>query len=84
MTHTRITHYVQVRFDNTINDVGYGWDPREGIFSTYYPGLYVFSWTGVSPSNSQFRLTLMKNGREIAHAWSEEHGYQVHTYKNVR
>ena len=42
----------------------------------YYPGLYVFSWSGVSPQSSSFRLALVLNGREIAFVWAEQNGYQ--------
>ena len=48
------------------------------LLQCYYPGLYVFSWSGVSPRSSSFRLALVKNGREIpAAAWAEKNGYQT-------
>ena len=38
--------------------------------------MYFFSWSGVSPNNSQLRLALTKNGLEIAFSWSEINGYE--------
>ena len=66
----------EIKFERTLTDVGYGWDPKTSRFVAYAPGLYVFAWSAVSPSYSEFRLSLMKNGREVAHAWSEKSGYQ--------
>ena len=66
----------RVRFERTLTDVGYGWDEANSQFVCYHAGAYVFSWSAVSPRNSQFRLSLLKNSREYAHSWGEEGGYQ--------
>ncbi|TRY79514.1 hypothetical protein TCAL_09334 [Tigriopus californicus] len=65
-----------VKFDRTITDLGYGWDSNSGEFKAYYSGAYVFSWSGVSPSSNNFRLTLMKNGLEVGQIWGDRIGYQ--------
>ena len=39
------------------------------------PGVYVFSWSAVSPSGSETRVSLFKDGREAgAHTWSDVKG----------
>jgi len=66
-----------ISFERTITDVGYGWNPRDSYFECYYPGTYVFSWSAVSPSNSETRLSLYENGRETGHhVWADRNGYQ--------
>ena len=45
----------QVKFDDVVTNVGSGFDSYNGRFDCPEAGLYVFSWAGVSPSNSQFR-----------------------------
>ena len=45
--------------------------------SCYYPGTYVFTWTAVSPRDSETRLSLFESGRETGHhLWSDRNGYQ--------
>eukprot|EP00095_Tigriopus_kingsejongensis_P008044 snap_masked-scaffold201_size263271-processed-gene-1.3 protein:Tk08044 transcript:snap_masked-scaffold201_size263271-processed-gene-1.3-mRNA-1 annotation:"hypothetical protein DAPPUDRAFT_331010" len=80
-TATRASRYsldtnAKVRFERTITDIGYGWDANSGEFKTYFPGVYVFTWSGVSPKFTNFRLTLMKNGYEVGQTWGEQTGYQ--------
>lgn len=66
-----------IRFERTITDVGYGWNPSDSYFECYFPGTYVFSWSAVSPSNSETRLSLYENGRETGHhVWADRNGYQ--------
>jgi len=66
-----------IRFERTITDVGYGWNPKESYFECHYPGTYVFSWSAVSPSNSETRVSLYENGRETGHhVWADRSGYQ--------
>ena len=45
----------QVKFDDVVTNVGFGFDSYNGHFDSPEAGVYVFSWSGVSPSNSQFR-----------------------------
>lgn len=45
----------QVRFDYTLTDVGYGWYPDRSEFVCYYPGIYFFSFSALSPQNRQFK-----------------------------
>ncbi len=45
----------QVRFDFTVTDVGYGWLADRSEFSCYYPGLYYFTFNGLSSQNRQFK-----------------------------
>ena len=59
-----------------MTEVGYGWNARQGEFECYYPGVYVFAWTAVSPSGSEARVSLFKNGVEEGHTWSDSRGYQ--------
>jgi len=67
----------RVRFENTITDIGYGWNKAESYFDCYYPGTYVFTWTAVSPRDSETRLSLFESGRETGHhLWSDRNGYQ--------
>ena len=66
----------RIRFERTLTSVGAGWDENDSQFVCYHAGTYVFSWSAVGPRNSQFRVTLLKNSREYAHAWGEEDGYQ--------
>merc|ERR1712165_626857 len=67
----------QIRFERTVTDVGYGWNSRESYFECYYPGTYVFSWSVVSPSNEETRVSLYKDGRETGHhVWGDRNGYQ--------
>lgn len=66
-----------MRFERTITDVGYGWNPTESYFECYYPGTYVFTWSIVSPSNEETRVSLYENGRETGHhVWGDRNGYQ--------
>jgi len=66
-----------IRFERTITDVGYGWNPNDSYFECNYPGTYVFSWSAVSPSNSETRISLYENGRETGHhVWADRSGYQ--------
>ena len=74
--YTRSTGSSNIVFDRTLTDVGYGWKPQQGVFEAYNPGLYVFSWSSVSPSGSEARVSLFKNGQEEAHSWSDSKGYQ--------
>jgi len=67
----------RIRFERTITDVGYGWNPSDSYFECYYPGTYVFSWSVVSPSNEETRVSLYENGRETGHhVWGDRNGYQ--------
>ena len=67
----------QIRFERTITDVGYGWNSRDSYFECYYPGTYVFTWSVVSPSNEETRVSLYENGRETGHhVWGDRNGYQ--------
>ncbi len=66
----------QVRFEDVVTNVGYGFDAYGGRFEAPSDGLYVFSWSGVAPSQSQFRLSLSLNGRQMAHSWGDTSGYQ--------
>ena len=67
----------QIRFERTVTDVGYGWNTRESYFECYYPGTYVFTWSVVSPSNEETRVSLYENGRETGHhVWGDRNGYQ--------
>merc|ERR1712038_106519 len=67
----------QIRFERTVTDVGYGWNSRDSYFECYYPGIYVFSWSVVSPSNEETRVSLYENGRETGHhVWGDRNGYQ--------
>ena len=52
------TDVTQVRFDNTITDVGYGWYPDRSEFVCYYPGLYFFTFSGLSTQTRQFKSVL--------------------------
>lgn len=45
----------QVRFDFTLTDVGYGWYPDRSEFVCYYPGLYYFSFHGLSSQTRQIK-----------------------------
>ena len=45
----------QVRFDYTLTDVGYGWYPDRSEFVCYYPGLYFFTFSALSPQSRQFK-----------------------------
>ena len=66
-----------IRFERTVTDVGYGWNPNDSYFECYYPGTYVFSWSVVSPSNEETRVSLYENGRETGHhVWGDRNGYQ--------
>ena len=67
----------RIRFERTVTDVGYGWNPSDSYFECYYPGTYVFSWSVVSPSNEETRVSLYENGRETGHhVWGDRNGYQ--------
>ena len=66
-----------IQFERTITDVGYGWNSRESYFECYHPGTYVFSWSAVSPTELETRLSLFKNGQETGHhSWADRNGYQ--------
>ena len=71
--------YTQIRFERTVTDIGYGWNGSTGKFECYYPGIYVFHWTAVSPQNTQFRISLAKNSVEKGHSWGHYDGYQSAT-----
>jgi hypothetical protein len=45
----------QVRFDYTLTDIGYGWYPDRSEFVCYYPGLYYFTYHGLSSQTRQFK-----------------------------
>lgn len=45
----------QVRFDYTLTDIGYGWYPDRSEFVCYYPGLYYFTYHGLSTQTRQFK-----------------------------
>jgi len=45
----------QVRFDYTITDIGYGWYPDRSEFVCYYPGLYFFTFSGLSTQTRQIK-----------------------------
>lgn len=45
----------QVRFDFTITDIGYGWYPDRSEFVCYYPGLYFFTFSGLSTQTRQIK-----------------------------
>ena len=45
----------QVKFDDVVTNVGFGFDSYNGYFDSPEAGVYVFSWSGVSPSDSHFR-----------------------------
>ncbi|KAK4023259.1 putative Complement C1q tumor necrosis factor-related protein 2 [Daphnia magna] len=66
----------QVRFDFTLTDVGYGWYPDRSEFVCYYPGLYFFTFHGLSSQTRQFKLSLVKNNQEVISAWGDTNGYQ--------
>ena len=62
-------------FDRTETEVGYGWNRGRGVFVCQDPGVYVFSWSAVSPSGTEARVGLYKDGREAgAHTWSDGRG----------
>jgi hypothetical protein len=66
-----------IQFERTITDVGYGWNSRESYFECYHPGTYVFSWSAVSPTELETRISLFKNGQETGHhSWADRNGYQ--------
>lgn len=46
----------QVRFDFTLTDVGYGWYPDRSEFVCYYPGLYFFTFSGLSSQTRQIKF----------------------------
>lgn len=45
----------QVRFDYTLTDVGYGWYPDRSEFVCFYPGIYFFTFSALSPQSRQFK-----------------------------
>lgn len=62
-------------FDQTETEVGYGWDAQRSVFVCQTPGVYVFSWSTVSPSGTEARVSLIRDGREAgAHTWSDGRG----------
>ncbi|XP_065580545.1 complement C1q-like protein 3 isoform X2 [Artemia franciscana] len=67
----------QVRFDVTVTDIGYGWLPDRSEFVCYYPGLYFFTFSALSPIGRQFKLSLVKNNQDILSAWGDSAGYQT-------
>lgn len=49
----------QVRFDFTITDIGYGWYPDRSEFVCFYPGVYFFTFSALSPQSRQFKWVLI-------------------------
>lgn len=45
----------KILFDNTVTDVGYGWDSSRSEFICFYPGIYFFSFSALSTPTSQFK-----------------------------
>ena len=73
-----------IQFERTITDVGYGWNSRESYFACYHPGTYVFSWSAVSPTELETRISLFKNGQETGHhSWADRNGYQSASQMSV-
>jgi hypothetical protein len=49
----------KISFDRTVTDIGYGWYSRRSEFICYYPGLYFFTFTAISPTTSYFKYYLV-------------------------
>ena len=65
-----------VKFERSLTNLGGGWGGRSGIFTAPASGTYFFSWSALSPSNQELRLSLMMNGLEMASSWADKQGYQ--------
>jgi len=59
----------RIFFENTITDANYGWDSRNSIFITHFPGLYFFTFSVKADAdkgdNFKYEVSLMKNGEEV-------------------
>ena len=54
-------------------------------FRCIVPGIYVFSWTAVSPPKSETKVGLFINGKETGHQlWAAEYGKQSASQAAVR
>merc|ERR1719309_1742752 len=56
----------RLMLERTLTDVGNSWDNSRSELLVYYPGVYQFSWSALSPDASHLRLSLMRNGLEEA------------------
>ena len=50
----------RLAFDNTVTDIGYGWNPKRSEFVCFYPGSYFFSFTAISDSTSNFKSVVLQ------------------------
>merc|ERR1712227_522185 len=66
----------RVVFDQSITNLGGGWDAGRGEFTAPHSGTYSFSWSALSPDHSQLRLGLMHNSQEMSSSWADSEGYQ--------
>merc|ERR1719474_1087665 len=59
----------RIFFENTVTDANYGWDSRNSIFITHFPGLYFFTFSVKADAdkgdNFKYEVSLMKNGEEV-------------------
>ena len=63
-------------FDQSLTNLGSGWQARRGEFIAPASGTYSFSWSALSPDQSQLRLGLSHNGQEMVSSWADREGYQ--------
>ena len=66
----------RVVFDQSLTNLGSGWQARQGKFIAPSSGTYSFSWSALSPDGRQLRLGLMHNGQEMVSSWADSEGYQ--------
>ena len=50
----------RLAFDNTVTDIGYGWNPKRSEFVCFNPGSYFFSFTAISDSTSNFKSVVLQ------------------------
>lgn len=48
--------FSKIKFNQTLTNIGLGWDSSRNEFNCFYPGVYFFTFSALSTPTSEFRL----------------------------
>jgi len=67
----------RIKFEDTITQVGTGWDKASSEFTSVDGGVFMFSFSAITDRNTFCRISLQLNGVDVVSAFGDLHGYQT-------
>lgn len=67
----------QITYDHVVTNIGNGYSSQNGMFTAPISGLYHFSTTVMAVGNENVHIQMVKNGNEIARAYTSSTDYET-------